>query len=198
MSGKLKDALQRRIDCWFAVGQALTKERAPYMIHCFAGELFIFQLSPAQAAGLMLAPNALCDSRDPRGSSRDSRPLDTPVSLMRFELDRPTLRPRERIDGAVEYEIEGHAAINYCLRLDYLLGLAGDEVIWATPPQPLEPSGKIRFSFDPPRESVWPFVQLHRGPIAVFLQMYSRSRLEEVTARHPISNTCGTLIDVGA
>jgi hypothetical protein len=54
----LKDVLQRRVDSWFAVGQALTRERVPYMIHCFAGELFIFQLTKAQAAGLMLAPNA--------------------------------------------------------------------------------------------------------------------------------------------
>jgi hypothetical protein len=197
LSRKLKDALQRRYDCWFAVGQTLTKERAPYMIHCFAGELFIFQLSPAQAAGLLLAPNASCASRDPRESTREPRPRDLPVSITKLELDTPALRPGERIEGSIEYEVEGVAVTPYCLRLDCLSGLSGDEIAWNLPSQQLDHSGKIHFSFDPLWGSVpWPFAPLHQAPVTMFVQMFSWH--EEVRNRHALSNTCGTLIDAAA
>lgn len=85
-SRKLNNVLQRRVACWFAIGQSLTGERQPYMIHCFADELFIFQLSNAQAKGLMLAPDAMCSSFDPRPAAARQKVLPRIVSISRFDL----------------------------------------------------------------------------------------------------------------
>jgi hypothetical protein len=32
---KLKDVMQRRVDCWFGVGPVLTRRHVPYLIHCW-------------------------------------------------------------------------------------------------------------------------------------------------------------------
>ena len=194
---KLKDVLQRRVDCWFAVGQALTRERVPYMIHCFAGELFIFQLNPAQAAGLMLSPNALAESSDPHPEAASRSAIQPLLSLSKLELDNAILTPNDRINGSFVYEIEGEPPAAYCLRMDCSLGLSGDETTWNNGEQILGKSGQMRFSFDPLKESVWPFVLLHRGPLAVFMRAYSLPSSGDPALRRCISNTCGTLIDVG-
>jgi hypothetical protein len=195
-SRKLKDVLQRRLNCWFAVGSALTRTGAPYMIHCFAGELFIFQLSSEQAVGLKLAPNALAESSDlcPAGFSRRSEHLA--VSLSKFELDAPVLTATDPICGVVEYEVEGEPPTAYCLRMDGLLGLCGDDVAWTMPRQTLSRSGQIRFSFSSLGESVWPMVLLQRAPVAVFLRLYADPVPGDVNQRRAISNTCGALLDV--
>ena len=197
LSRKLKDVLQRKVDCWFAVGQALTRERVPYMIHCFAGQLFIFQLSNAQAAGLMLAPDAMAACTDPRPAAASVRATPQLMSLSKFELDKPSLTPNDRITGSVDYEIEGEIPAVYCLRLDCSLGLSGDETSWTSPEQVLSRAGQFRFSFDALRESAWPFVLHHRGPLALFLRVYSHATSDDIALRRPISDTCGTLVDVG-
>jgi len=193
-SRQLKSVLQRRVDCWFALGSGLTRQRVPYMIHCFAGELFIFQLSAAQAAGLMLAPDALCSSSDSQPG--ESRPTAPPISLANFELDRPILTETERITGSCSYEIEGEIPASYCLRLDCLLGLAAGDTIWSDPGQILGRSGHLRFSFDAIRETAWPIALFHRGPAAVFLRVCTFPIAGDAASRHPISNACGTLVDI--
>lgn len=196
-SRKITDVLQRRVDCWFAVGQALTRGRVPYMIHCFAGELFIFQISKAQAAGLMLAPDAMASSSDPHPAPPRQNPVQRVMSISNFQLDKAVLTAADRITGSFTYEIEAETPTAYCLRLDCSLGLSGDETGWAFPDQPLSASGQIHFSFDPLRESVWPLALIHRGPLAVFLRVCALPDTGDVSVRNPIRNTGGTLVDIG-
>jgi hypothetical protein len=192
---KLSDVLQRRVACWFAIGQALTRERQPYMIHCFADELFIFQLSLAQAKGLMLAPDAMCSSFDPRPTAPRQKVLPRMLSISQFELDKPALTEADRITGSVAYELESELPPSLCLRLDCSLGLSGDETSWVPLDLTAGPPGRAYFSFAPLRESVWPLALMHRGPLAVFLRVCIDSNA--MVQRYPISNTCGTLIDIG-
>jgi len=194
-SRKLSDVLQRRVACWFAIGQALTREREPYMIHCFADELFIFQLSNAQSKGLMLAPDAMCSSFDPRPAAPRQKALPRVVSISRFQLEKPVLTAADRIAGAVSYELEGEVPPALCLRLDCSLGLSGDETSWLPIELTAGPPGRDSFSFAPLRESLWPLALMHRGPLAVFLRVCIDS--DTVVQRSPISNTCGTLLDIG-
>lgn len=51
---QLDDAIGRSVGCSFVIGRNLTKSGAPYLVHCFCGELFAFQLTAQQAAGLNL------------------------------------------------------------------------------------------------------------------------------------------------
>ena len=191
---KLKDAMQRQSDCWFGLGPVLTKEHAPYLIHCFAGELFIFQLTDRQAAVILPAPNALASSIDQRPPGSNRCAGEVLVSLAELELDRPFLTSGEPVKGSVHYEVQGELPAEYCLRLDYQLGLA-DAVSWNRSEQILAGSGRIRFSFNRLADSIWPSVRDHRGPIALFLRVCTWPTLDESSPRRPISNTCGTLVD---
>lgn len=194
LSRKLKDVLQRRVECWFAVGGALTRERVPYMIHCFASELFIFQLSEAQAASLMVAPDALMCNTDPNPTPVVERVLPLAISLSNFELDKPTLTANGPVTGSIAYEIEGETTTSYCLRLDCLMWLRGDQTSWNIPEQILHRSGRIRFSFELTMGLPWPF--LPQWPAVVFLRVCTLPSSGEVALRRAISNTCGSLIEV--
>lgn len=191
---KLKDAMQRQSDCWFGIGPVLTKERAPYLIHCYAGELFIFQLTDRQAAAILPAANALASSVDQRPPGSNRRADETLVSLAGLELDRPFLTSGEPITGSVQYEVQGELPTEYCLRLDYQLGLA-DAVSWNRPEQILAGTGRIRFAFNRLADSIWPSVRNHRGPIALFLRVCTWPSTDQLSRRRAISNTCGALVD---
>lgn len=192
---KMKDAMQRRVDCWFGIGPVLTRERLPYLIHCYAGELFIFQLMPEQAAAILPRPNALGSSLDQRAPGSNRRAEQMLVSLSDLEVDRPVLTPHDPVTGSVQYEVLGELPAEYCLRLDYQLGLP-DAVSWFCPEQILSGSGRIRFIFNRLADSVWPSVRCYQGPAALFLRVFTRPAKDETAERRPISNTCGALVQV--
>src|SRR5258706_14716344 len=100
LSQKLKDAMQRRVDCWFAVGPVLTRERTAYMIHCFAGELFIFQLTAEQAAAVLPAPHALASSVDQRPPGLNQRANPALLSVSDLQVDRAVLTPLDVVSGS--------------------------------------------------------------------------------------------------
>jgi hypothetical protein len=45
----LFDANAAGVNCWFLVGSGLIRSGAASLVHCFAKELFAFQLTDAQA-----------------------------------------------------------------------------------------------------------------------------------------------------
>jgi hypothetical protein len=192
---KMKDALQRRIDCWFGIGPVLTRERVPYLIHCYAGELFIFQMTPEQSAAFLPRPNALGSSLDQQTPGSNRRAEQILISLSDMEVDRPVMTPNDPVTGTVQYEVVGELPAAYCLRLDYQLGLPSD-TSWFCPEQILSGSGRIRFIFNRLADSKWPFVQTHQGPAALFLRVFTHPAPDETATRRPISNTCGTLVQV--
>ncbi len=46
----LSEASLAGVDCWVLIGGGLISSGAATLLHCFAGELFAFQLTDAQAA----------------------------------------------------------------------------------------------------------------------------------------------------
>lgn len=194
LSRQLADVLQRRVDCWFGVGEALTRSKAPFMIHCYAGELFFFQLTKAQAAGLRMAPNAMMGHSVPFPPT-SCRANPVIVSISKLELDKPIVAANDAISGTFEYEIDGEPPTSWCARLNCLMGLGEDETSWCSPIHALGRSGQIRFSFESGRQ-VWPLGLMHGGPLPVFLRVYSDPCPGDESQRQPISNTCGALLDI--
>lgn len=194
---KLDSCLRGRMDCWFAVGGALTRHRVPYVLHCFAGELFAFQINDQQAAALLLKPNALITSTDPRPAPPNNRVAMPMISILRLKLDRETVAWNQPISGSCEYEVTGESPSSYCLRMDFSLFIAGDEIRWHFPDQILLPRGQMRFCFSELGERLMPDPNpgLKQVPLALFLRACVNPPSGEAESRDPISNTCGVLVD---
>lgn len=56
---QLDRAVQRNVSCSFTIGDSLTKSRKPYLISCFGGEFFVFELTRSQVARLGMKDNEL-------------------------------------------------------------------------------------------------------------------------------------------
>ena len=83
----LDGAIQSRVNCSFMIGQKLINSGKPFLIWCFCGEFFAFELAPQQAARLQVADSLLICARGVR--EYDQRPSVAPiVSLEQVEVNQ--------------------------------------------------------------------------------------------------------------
>lgn len=179
-------------NCWFAVGSALTRSHLPFLLHCFGGELFVFQLTKAQAVAMEVEPSDMASNS---GLTPDSiGPATAPaISLERFEAKDTAITQAMPILGQLHYEVLTCNDIPYCVRLDYRL--TGDRHIrWDHPLRPLGGKGVIDVKF-PPIGPGPAFATKYRGPLVLFTRLFEMSP-DQTDARKPISTTCATLVDV--
>lgn len=99
----LDSALARGVGCSFIIGRRLTRTAAPYLIHCYCGELFAFQLTPPQAARLRIK-----DSVVVFGSScthhNHTPHAEPPVNLVQAEVDgAEALDHSLPVEGTLKY-----------------------------------------------------------------------------------------------
>lgn len=83
---RLDEALLRSVGCSFIIGRKLTKAGKPYLVHCFCGELFAFQLTPRQAARLKVTDAMLVSASGLTRHNHEPHP-DPPVRLGQVEVD---------------------------------------------------------------------------------------------------------------
>ena len=55
---------QQGRNCYLAIGPRLTTDGKPRLVHCFCDNLFIFELTPAQARGYQLRPDGALRQAD--------------------------------------------------------------------------------------------------------------------------------------
>lgn len=103
---QLDDALSRSVGCSFVIGRNLTRSGTPYLIHCFCGELFAFQLTPRQAARLKVDDSQLISARGV--NQHDHEPhLGSPVRLVQVDIDRANARDlAEPITGTLKCHMD--------------------------------------------------------------------------------------------
>ncbi len=89
----LEDALRLGVGCSFIVGCGLTKSMMSYMVYCYCGEFFAFQLTLAQAEQLNANGRTMVGNPGLRPQNHDPRP-EPLVQLRKVEVDHA-----ERMDG---------------------------------------------------------------------------------------------------
>jgi hypothetical protein len=96
--------LQRSVGCSFIIGQKLTKSAKPYLVYCFCGEFFAFQLTPRQAAQLEVQDGMLVSARGLRLQNHEPHP-EPLVQLKNAEINNA-----EKLDSSSI--IEGSLSFN--------------------------------------------------------------------------------------
>ena len=194
LSQFLFDATAAGVNCWFLSGRSLCRSGHATLVHCFAGELFVFPLSDAQAAIRGVDRNGMCTGRSPYSLPFVGKPEKIAISLDRLELLKPAITQTTPIVGRVHYEVLASGGVPWCVRMDYQLG-ADHRHAWDYPQRPLWGKGMLDVSFLPiaPEPSV---ATTFKGPLALFVRLCAMSPPEQADSRPAISNTVGTLVEV--
>lgn len=109
---RLQEAMQRGVGCTFLLGRQLVKSGKPFMVTCFCGELFAFQLTPQQASKMNVADDMLVSS---------------PGLSPHFHAPRPEVSVR-----LTQVEIEGADALDRSAPITGTLTCEADRW-WLTP-----------------------------------------------------------------
>jgi hypothetical protein len=189
----LDESLATGVNCSFVVGANLMVGGAPYLIHWFARELFMFQLSLGQAAKLGTAhPNAMRFSKGTAPIDDGLRPADS-FSLDRLELVQPVLRDRTHAIGIrCAYHLVGNPPPKYGVRMDYS---SGEQTHTETvePLNPPVPVGTTTLKFSPPSLP-------DRGAdhvMAAFVRFCAASESKPMRSWPIVSNCLAALIEIG-
>ena len=194
LSRFLFDANAAGVNCWFLAGGSLVRSGHATLVHCFAGELFAFPLTDAQAALRGVNRSGLCTGRDPYSLTLLRRPESVAISLDRLELLNAAITQTTPIVGRVHYEVLANGGAPWCVRMDYQLG-SQHQHAWDYPQRPLWGKGMLDISFLPlaPEPSV---ATNFKGPLALFVRLCAMSPPEQADSRPAISNAVGTLVEV--
>ena len=188
----MDEAVATGHDCFFILGGKLTKKKTPFLLHCFGEEMFIFQLTDAQAAARGVQRDTMCSGRN-RCAIIGSLPKPI-ISINRFELKDAAITQSQPIIGRIHYHLERDNTGPFCVRLDYAVN-SGNRVAWDYPQRPLWGKGMLDVAFMP----IAPEAELvanFKGPLVLFVRLLEMSPPEQTNSRLPISNTGAALVDV--
>jgi hypothetical protein len=195
LSRFLFDANAAGVNCWFLIGGGLVRSGIPSLVHWFGRELFVFQLSDAQAAIRGVDRQTMCVGRGHVPAMETQSPEYPAISLNRLELLGQTLPQTEPLVGHLYYQVLANGSGPWCVRLEY--GIENQyRKAWCYPRTTmLFGNGMIDVTFSPitlePAMAV-PF----KGPLALFARLFKMSPLGQPDSDSPISNTVATLVDV--
>ncbi|MEX2381485.1 MAG: hypothetical protein WD490_03810 [Opitutales bacterium] len=119
------------------------------MLHWFAGELFVFELTPWQEESLRVADGSWNTVFKEMPDVFNTKGLPV-VSLENVTIDdAPSLKWGQRITGHISYDTEAHCFFRHAVQLDYdfLDGPRG--TAWSYPDSWFLTKGKLSFSFPP-------------------------------------------------
>lgn len=103
---RVDDSLRCGVGCSFLLGRKLTTDGKPYLVHCFCGELFAFQLTPRQAARFKVNDAELISARGLTQHDHEPHP-EPPVQLEQIEIDSATALDKSKpIRGTLKYRAD--------------------------------------------------------------------------------------------
>jgi hypothetical protein len=190
----LFDAKAAGVNCWFLIGGGLIRSGAASLVHCFAGELFVFQLTDAQAALRGVERQGVLTGRDRAPSMGTQAPVSAAISLDRLELLTPTITRTTPLVGRLHYEVLANRSGPWCVRLDYQMREQYRHA-FDYPQRPLWGKGMLDLSFLPiaPEPGV---ATDFKGPLALFVRVFDMTPAREHDSWRAISNTVATLAEV--
>jgi hypothetical protein len=101
----LFDASAAGANCWFLIGGGLLRSGSATLVHCFVGELFVFQLTDRQAALQGADSRTMCSGLGRSPFQQMRAPANVAISLDRLELLNTALNQTTPIFGRVDYEV---------------------------------------------------------------------------------------------
>jgi len=192
----LRDAITRDLQCALQLGSAVTRDQAPYWIHWFGGELFVFKLLHRQARAMNLGPHASQLRKYHFGVS-DGPPAPPLLSLEKLEMLTPTFG--ERIVCRCDYRLQrdpydpaaGHV-MNYGFRLDCTTPALSSGSLFTRLAVALMPEGSLQLTFATPGKA-----ELAGAKIAaVFLRCSTRFEPGTGKPATALSNPLGAVLDM--
>lgn len=192
VAAAIATAQAERSDCWFIFGSKLTRRLVPYLLHCFGDEMFVFQLTEAQAAARGVKPGVLCSAR--HRHPLDDAPPKPIVSVERFELKDAVLSQSQPIIGRVHYEVRANFTGRVGVRLDYALG-ESSRTAWDYTERPLWGKGMLDVAFMPIAPEAAAATDF-RGPLAMFVHLVDAGGPPGSRPRRPISNIGAALVEI--
>ena len=164
----LDEALHRGVGCSFLIGRELTKGGKPYVVHCFCGELFAFQLTPRQAARLQVNDAELVSARGVTQHDHEPHP-EPPVRLEQVEVDSAGALDRSKpVTGTLTYRTDKWWVVPVAIQAACEPASGTSMVLYHHLDHLPRGDGTIRFSFPPIGE-----LQDHQGaPFAGVLPLF--------------------------
>jgi hypothetical protein len=175
---------------YMVIGRHLTVDGKAHLLHFFAGELFIFELTEDQARGFPLKAGQVLWGT---GGLKDrTMPAEEPVAVLSnlaigLRLGRPIM-------AEFSYSLIAQRAGQCALRLDYDIPGAGSVTSWNYPNGLIGPKGRIRCWFAP-MELAFSGKTIF-APVAMFVRLCALSDRKTIIGREPISNTVGALVTI--
>jgi hypothetical protein len=189
----LSEVTAAGVNCWACIGGALTNSGSAMLMSCFAGELFVFQLTDSQAYARGVSRVGMHVGRDRSRLPQMQPPARHLISLNRLEFLHQKLKPTTPFIGRVEYEVlaSGH---DLCARMDYYTeGL--QRHTWFEPRRPMWGKGMLDVAFSPIASHLPGGTRL-TGPLPVFVRLFDMQHPGDVNSRRPISNTVAALLEI--
>jgi len=188
-------AAEQKLNCFLVIGPKVTKDGKPRMMHCFCGNLFIFELTLDQIRTLNVVNGKVLWGMSKRSGQPEAIEQPT-VTISDLEIEKADSLPSdEPIVAHISYDTNG-VRIGPCVfRLDYEIGGGSVSCLgWCYVDAPLGLNGRVSCRFLPVKKPDAP--PPFQEPLAMFLRLCKLPDPMTVEHRDPISNICGTVVSV--
>jgi hypothetical protein len=186
-------ATQQGINCFLALGPGLTKDAKPRLLHCFCGELFIFELTLSQSRRYKLTPGQVMWGTC-RGTTEIAPLEESAVTVSDLHIDMADDLPLDHpIIAEMTFETNGMPIGPCVVRLDYEVPGLRNTVCWHYFEHGIGTGGRIRCQYLPVKKPGVATMQ-NPGPLALFFRLCSLPDPKVVENRQPISNIVGGLV----
>jgi hypothetical protein len=185
----LDQATQRSVSCSFTIGESLTKAGRPYMVRCFHGEFFVFELSLSQVARLGLKDNEVAYAESPCHEPQVLN-ADPIVCLQDVAVDQAAALSREvPITGTLRYQAKRVLLQPLSIRVvcepSSRNSITLSHHLYHLAPR----EGAVNFSMQPLGNCIGregkPFV----GIVPLFFQIWTEAELQQPALPEPFKGT---------
>lgn len=187
------EAAKNERNFYFAFGPQLTHNAKPYLMHCFCGELFVFEMTSAQAEAYKLSPGRVMLGMT-KATSHVQCDWEPFVTVSDLEIERAdNLSVNDPIVASFSYQT-AEILRPCCVRLDYEVPGLRSTAAWHYLEQHLPQHARIRCEFGPVKK---PGMEVKlSAPLAMFFRICTLPDSKNIDNRVPISNIIAGLVSM--
>jgi hypothetical protein len=182
-------AVRQGANCYLALGPGVTDTGKPQLMHCFCDELFIFEITPAQARAYNLGAGQVMWGTSRRDKQDAAEPIAT-ISDLAIQ-GANNLPPDHPIVADLTVDTNGMDVGPCVVRLDYEIPGLRNCVCWHYVDH-LPARGRLRCQYLPVQKPGVPLPAM--GPLALFFRLCRLPDPKRTDNRQPISNTVADLV----
>jgi hypothetical protein len=186
-------AARQGTNCYLALGPGLAKDGKPRLIHCFSGELFVFELTLAQSRQYKLNPGqvmwGMCKGLPENVGTGEPVVSISDLTIVRAD-NLPLAHP---IIAELSIDTNGVHIGPCVVRLDYEVPGLRNTVCWHYFEFGIGLGGRMRCQYLPVKKPDMVTMPTP-GPLALFFRLCALPDPKIVENRQPISNILGTIV----